>query len=91
MQLYTKILLGLGLGTLAGLAAKLGGLPWLADALIFIEPIGTLFIRLITIIVIPLVVASLLIGTASLADIKKLGRLGGKTIIRSWRSWSRSA
>lgn len=61
MQLYTKILLGLGLGTLAGLAAKLRGMSWLADALIFIEPIGTLFIRLITMIVIPLVVASLLI------------------------------
>ena len=80
MQLYTKILLGLACGILAGLAAKLRGIGWLADALIFIEPVGTLFIRLITMIVIPLVVASLLAGTASLADIRKLGRLGGKTI-----------
>ena len=80
MQLYTKILLGLGLGILAGLAAKVGGMGWLAAALTFIEPVGTLFIRLITMIVIPLVVASLLVGTASLGDIGKLGRLGGKTI-----------
>ncbi|HEX9705560.1 MAG TPA: dicarboxylate/amino acid:cation symporter [Gemmatimonadales bacterium] len=80
MQLYTKILLGLAFGILAGLAAKLGGMRWLADALIFIEPVGTVFIRLITMIVIPLVVASLLIGTASLGSIRRLGRLGGRTI-----------
>lgn len=46
----------------------------------FLEPLGTLFIRLITMIVIPLVIASLLVGTASLGDMKKLGRLGGKTL-----------
>lgn len=80
MQLYTKILLGLGLGALAGLAAKLAAISWLADALMFLEPLGTLFIRLITMIVIPLVIASLLVGTASLGDMKKLGRLGGKTL-----------
>jgi Na+/H+-dicarboxylate symporter len=32
-------------------------------------------------IVIPLVVASLILGTASLGDIRKLGRIGGKTIL----------
>lgn len=80
MQLYTKILLGLGLGALAGLAAKLAAISWLADALMFLEPLGTLFIRLITMIVIPLVIASLLVGPASLGDMKKLGRLGGKTL-----------
>jgi proton glutamate symport protein len=45
-----------------------------------LEPIGTVFIRLIMMIVVPLVVASLILGTASLGDIGKLGRLGGKTV-----------
>ncbi len=80
MQLYTKILIGLVAGAALGVASNLLGLPWLADALTAIEPIGTVFIRLIMMIVVPLVVASLVIGTASLGDIRKLGRIGGKTV-----------
>ena len=38
-----------------------------------IRPIGTLFIRLLSFLDIPLVIASLIIGAASLEDIKKLG------------------
>lgn len=80
MQLYTKILIGLVLGVVFGLAANVMQLTWLQSTLVALEPIGTAFIKLITMIVIPLVVASLLIGTASLGDIRKLGRLGGKTV-----------
>ena len=80
MQLYTKILIGLVAGVAAGMIANLAGLIWLQDLLQWIEPIGTVFIRLIMMIVIPLVVASLILGTASLGDIGKLGRLGGKTV-----------
>ena len=46
-----------------------------------IKPIGTLFIRLLSFIAIPLVVASLVIGAASLGDVRKLGRIGGKTFL----------
>ena len=80
MQLWQKILIGLVLGVVVGLVANLMALEWLQTALVWIEPIGTLFIKLITMIVIPLVVASLLVGTASLGDIRKLGRIGGKTV-----------
>jgi proton glutamate symport protein len=80
MQLYTKILLGLILGTLAGFIANVAGITWLQNLFIALEPIGTAFIRIITMIVIPLVVASLMVGTASLGDLAKLGRIGGKTI-----------
>lgn len=45
----------------------------------YIKPIGTIFIRLLSFLAIPLVIASLIIGAASLEDIKKLGRIGGKT------------
>jgi Na+/H+-dicarboxylate symporter len=45
-----------------------------------LEPLGQAFIRLLIMIVIPLVMASLIIGTASLGDLKKLGRIGLKTV-----------
>jgi Na+/H+-dicarboxylate symporter len=81
MQLYTKILIGLVLGAVLGLAANWFELTWLQAFFSAIEPIGTLFIRLITMVVVPLVAASLLIGTASLGDLRKLGRIGGKTVV----------
>jgi proton glutamate symport protein len=80
VQLYTRILIGLVSGVATGMAANMLGLTWLQDVLARIEPIGTVFIRLIMMIVIPLIVASLILGTASLGDIRRLGRLGGKTV-----------
>jgi proton glutamate symport protein len=47
---------------------------------VVIRPIGTLFIRLLMFIAIPLVLASLIVGAASLGDIRKVGRIGGKTL-----------
>ncbi|KJS21384.1 MAG: sodium:dicarboxylate symporter [Clostridiaceae bacterium BRH_c20a] len=74
MKLSTKILLGLGLGILVGLFVP-------ADfANTFIKPIGTLFLRLIKMVIVPLVFASLVVGASSVGDIKKLGRMGGKTV-----------
>jgi Na+/H+-dicarboxylate symporter len=81
MQLYTKILIGLILGTVLGAVANVAQIEPLRQALIFLEPVGTAFIRLLTMIVIPLVIASLLVGAASLGDIRKLGRIGGKTLL----------
>lgn len=46
-----------------------------------IKPLGTLFIRLLSFIAIPLVIASLIVGASSLKDFKKLGRIGGKTFL----------
>jgi Na+/H+-dicarboxylate symporter len=80
MQLWQKILIGLAAGIAAGLVANFGEITWLQSTLSAIEPIGTIFIRLIMMVVVPLVVASIIIGTASLGDIRKLGRLGGKTV-----------
>ena len=45
-----------------------------------VEPVGLIFLRLIKMIIVPLVFASLLVGVASLGDIRKLGRVGGKTL-----------
>ncbi len=77
MQLHTKILIGLVAGAIAGAVAELAGV---GDWFVALEPFGQAFIRLLIMIVIPLVMASLIIGTASLGDLKKLGRIGVKTI-----------
>lgn len=45
-----------------------------------LKPVGTLFLRLIKMVIVPLVFASLLVGIASLGDLRKLGRVGGKTL-----------
>jgi proton glutamate symport protein len=84
MQLHTKIFLGLVFGAAVGAAVNLGGLahaPFWADAALpALNFVGSAFIRLITMVVIPLVVASLMLGVASLGDIRKLGRIGGRTV-----------
>jgi len=80
MRLHTQITVALILGLAAGLLANLVGIDPLTRLLVAIEPIGTAWIRLITMVVIPLVFASLIVGTASLGDITKLGRIGGKTV-----------
>ena len=46
----------------------------------WLVPVGKLFMRLITMVIVPLVFSSLLVGVASLGDVRKLGRLGGKTL-----------
>ena len=72
VALHTKILIGLLLGALFG--------PLLGDWAVRMEPFGQAFIRLLIMIVIPLVMASLIMGTASLGNLKKLGRIGAKTV-----------
>ncbi len=73
VPLHTKIFIGLFLGIVVGLI--------FGPKARSIEFIGTIFIRLITMLVVPLIFFSLSLGTASLGDIKKLGRIGLKTII----------
>jgi len=46
-----------------------------------LKPIGTLFIRLISLVVVPLVFVSLFLGTASIGNLKKLGRIGARTLL----------
>lgn len=73
MELHTKILLGMLFGGVAGF--------FLHSSIGELKPVGTAFIRLIQMIVVPLVLASLVVGTASLGDFKKMKRIGTKTLI----------
>lgn len=78
-QLYTKVLLGLAAGAAFGILANRFELS--EFVLAYIKPVGTAFVSLISMVVVPLVFASLLVGTASLKDIRKLGRIGAKTLV----------
>lgn len=83
MALHTKILIGLVVGTIAGVAVNqiLGGdnprVGWIIDN--FTHPVGQLFLRLLLMIVVPLVFSSLVVGVAGIGDIRKLGRVGLKS------------
>ena len=77
-QTHWRILVALALGLGYGVAATFLGLgDFTAD---WIAPFGTIFLRLLLLIAVPLVLASLITGIASLADLQKLSRIGGKTI-----------
>jgi Na+/H+-dicarboxylate symporter len=45
-----------------------------------LKPIGDIFIRLLNMIAVPLVLASLIVGAASLTDLKHVAKIGGKTL-----------
>jgi proton glutamate symport protein len=78
--------IGLILGLLVGLAAWLGrsDYPWLADFVVGLRPLGTLFISLLSMVVIPLVAAALFAGIAKLGDLRTVGRLVGRSLGFFW-------
>lgn len=77
-QSHWRILLALALGLLYGVAAAVFG--WGDFTADWIAPFGTIFLRLLLLVAVPLVLASLVTGIASLSDLNKLSRIGGKTI-----------
>ncbi|MGI8316429.1 dicarboxylate/amino acid:cation symporter [Halobacillus mangrovi] len=81
MKLTTKIFIGLILGAVVGLTLHFAAPDVFTtlDTYVF-SPLGTIFLNLIKMLVVPIVFFSITLGTASLGDPKKLGRIGGKTI-----------
>jgi DAACS family dicarboxylate/amino acid:cation (Na+ or H+) symporter len=83
MPLHTRILIGLLVGVVAGVGANaaLGGtdprLTWVINNIT--EPVGTLFLRLLLMVVVPLVFSSLVVGVAGIGDVRRLGRVGIKS------------
>jgi Na+/H+-dicarboxylate symporter len=77
-KLHWQIIIGLIAGILWGLVAVSLGMG--EASINYIKPWGTIFIRLLQLVAVPLVLASLIMGIASLNDIAKLSRIGGKTM-----------
>ncbi len=88
MKLHTKIIVGLVAGAAIGLianwlavrnpAAIAPTVRWIGDNIA--APVGQIFLRMLLMTVVPLVFASIALGVAGLGDIRKVGRVGTRTI-----------
>src|SRR5262245_10098136 len=84
MKLHTKILLGLLVGLVLGISVNLTvgtdnpTVEILNDYVAV--PVGQIFLRMLFMVVMPLVFASIALGVAGLGDIRRVGRIGGKAI-----------
>src|SRR5688572_32908863 len=84
--LHTRILIGLLAGALAGLVLNLapgigashGSVVWLNRYVA--GPVGQVFLRMLFMIVMPLVLASIALGVAGLGDLRKVGRVGARAL-----------
>lgn len=83
--LHTRILIGMICGILGGALVQFMGLPaeTTAHLIKWVKPVGDLFLRMIFMLVIPLLLSALILGVAELGDLKKIGRIGVKTLVYS--------
>jgi dicarboxylate/amino acid:cation (Na+ or H+) symporter, DAACS family len=84
MKLHTKILIGLAIGIVLGVLTNLtvgASHPVIESINFYIAgPIGQIFLRMLFMVVMPLVFASISLGVAGLGDIRRVGRVGGKAV-----------
>lgn len=79
IALHWQVIIGLLVGAVfAWLSVKFG---WNEFTLNYIKPFGDIFVNLLKLIAVPLVLFSIISGVTSLGDIKKLGRMGLKTLV----------
>ena len=71
--LLWAILAGVVLGIICG--------AWFGPAMLGVEWLGTLFLNALKMMIIPLIIAAVVTGVASLGDVRKLGRVGGFTVL----------
>lgn len=76
IPLAYQILIGLILGIIVG--AIFYGNPKVET---YLQPLGTMFINMIKMIVVPIIISTLIVGVAGTGNVKQLGKLGGKTMI----------
>src|SRR5207302_6560244 len=83
VKLYTKIFVGLLAGGLSGLAVNVwaGRATWVhwVDTNVA-GPVGQIFLRLLLMTVVPLVFTSITLGVAQLGDVRKVGRVGARSL-----------
>ncbi len=84
MRSYVWMGVGLAAGLVVGLVAAATQNPLLLGVARSVRPVGTLFLNLLSMVVIPLVAAALFAGVASLGDIRTVGRLGIRTLGFFW-------
>ena len=72
LSLATKTFIGFGLGIVIGLV--------FGEKATIVKPLGTIFLNMIKMIVVPMVFFSITAGVASLGDLKKLRNIGVKVV-----------
>ena len=80
MRSHIWMAIGLVAGLALGLTAALTQSPALLALARWLRPIGTLFLNLLSMVVIPLVATALFVGVAGLGDLRRVGRLGARTL-----------
>lgn len=75
ISLAWQMMIGLALGVIVGAIVDS------SFAQTWLQPLGTLFIRLIRMVVVPLVLATIIAGAAGISDTSKLGRVAGKVLL----------
>lgn len=84
MPLHTRIMIGLFIGAAAGVTANIlwkgdPALVWFTDNIAY--TVGQIFLRMLFMVVVPLVFTSLALGVASLGDVRRIGRIGMRTLM----------
>lgn len=72
LSMSAKVFLGFGIGIVLGMIFQ--------KDILFVKPVGDIFLKLIQMIVIPLIFCSIISGIASIGDIGKLRRIGTKVM-----------
>ncbi len=84
MSLHIRMLIGFLVGTFGGILAYAfaADAAWLDLAVRYVsQPVGTIFLRLLFMLVVPLVFSALVLGVSDIGDIATLGRLGKRTLL----------
>ncbi|MBE6115162.1 MAG: dicarboxylate/amino acid:cation symporter [Erysipelotrichaceae bacterium] len=79
LSLTMQIFISLGLGIIAGLLFMKADM--VDFTITYVKPFGTIFLNLLKFIVVPIVLCSIISGVISMKDIKKVGKIGGKTVL----------
>ena len=80
LALHWKILIGMLMGVIFGVLMLQiqGGVGFIGA---WIKPLGTIFVKLLKLIAVPLILASLIKGISDLKDISKFASIGLKTVV----------
>jgi len=84
LPLHTRIFIGLFIGLVSGILCNVllpgnEGVKWVVSNIAY--PAGQIFLRLIFMVIIPLIFSALVLGVVDIGDVRKIGRIGLKTLV----------